>query len=81
MYLSSKNIGDENYLAGETINVNVSERTLPQIKVIRPDNREDFINMDENLRTDFVSYGSTFTAGNYKFFSGEKLLISSKCKY
>jgi hypothetical protein len=74
MYLSSKNIGDENYLAGETINVNVSERTLPQIKVIRPDNREDFINMDENLRTDFVSYGSTFTSGNYKFFSGAKLL-------
>lgn len=74
MYLSSKNIGDENYLAGETINVNVSERTLPQVKVIRPDNREDFINMDENQRTDFVSYGSTFTAGNYKFFSGDKLV-------
>jgi len=77
MYLSSKNIGDENYLAGEMINVNVSERTLPQIKVIRPDNREDFINMDENLKTDFVSYGSTFTSGNYKFFSGEKLLTLS----
>ena len=25
MYLSTKNNGDENYLAGETINVNVSE--------------------------------------------------------
>jgi hypothetical protein len=74
MYLSSKNIGDENYLAGEMINVNVSDRTVPQIKVIRPDNREDFINMDENLRTDFVSYGSTFTTGNYKFLSGDKLL-------
>jgi len=74
MYLSSKNIGDENYLAGETINVNVSDRTLPQIKVIRPDNREDFINMDENQRTDFVSYSSTFTAGNYKFFSGDELV-------
>ena len=33
--------------------------------------------MDENLRTDFVSYGSTFTAGNYKFFSGAKLLTLS----
>ena len=74
MYLSSKNIGDENYLAGETINVNVSERTLPQIKIVRPDNSEDFINMIENQRTDFISYSSTSLAGGYKFFSGEKLI-------
>ncbi|NWG26990.1 MAG: BatA domain-containing protein [Ignavibacteriaceae bacterium] len=76
MYLSSKNIGDENYIAGEIINVNVSERTLPQIKVVRPDNKEDFINMDENQLSDFISYSSTFTGGNYKFFSGEKLLAT-----
>ncbi len=63
MYLSSKNISDANYLAGETINVNVSERTLPQIKVVRPDNSEDFINMDENQRSDFISYSSTFAVG------------------
>ena len=74
MYLSSKNISDVDYLAGETIYVNVSDRTLPQIKIIRSDNREDFINMDEAQRSDFVSYTSTFTAGNYKFFSGENLL-------
>jgi hypothetical protein len=76
MYLSSKNIGDENYIAGEIINVNVSERTLPQIKVVRPDNKEDFINMDENQLSDFISYSTTFTSGNYKFFSCEKLLAT-----
>jgi uncharacterized membrane protein len=74
MYLSTGNKSEASYLAGETINVNVSERTLPQIKVIRPDNREDFITLDETQRTDFISYSSTSTAGNYKFFSGDKLV-------
>ncbi len=77
MYLSAFLKSDAIYLAGETINVNVSERTLPQIKVVRPDNREDFINMEENQRTDFISYSSTLLAGSYKFFSGEKLLASA----
>jgi hypothetical protein len=76
MYLSSKNIGDENYLAGETININVSERTLPQIKVVRPDKSEDFININENQTLDFISYSSTSFSGSYKFYSSEKLLAS-----
>jgi uncharacterized membrane protein len=77
MYLSTKNISDANFLAGETINVNVSERSLPQIKIVRPDNREDLITLNENQRSDFISYSSTSAAGNYKFFSGEKLLTQS----
>jgi uncharacterized membrane protein len=76
MYLSTGKKSETSYLAGETINVNVSERTLPQIEVVRPDNSEDFFNMIENQRTDFISYSSTSLAGNYKFFSGEKLLAS-----
>ena len=42
MYLSTKNSNDKNFLAGETINVNVSERTLPQIKVVKPDNNRRY---------------------------------------
>jgi hypothetical protein len=76
MYLSSKNVSDVDYLTGEPINVNVSDRTLPQIKIIRPDNREDFINMEEDQRSDFVSYSSTFISGNYKFLSGDKPLVT-----
>jgi len=77
MYLSTNNKSEANYLAGEIINLNVSERTLPQIKVMRPDNSEDFINMNENQVTDFISYSSTSISGSYKFLSGEKLLASS----
>jgi hypothetical protein len=77
MYLSAYNKSEVNYFAGESINVNVSERTLPQIKVVRPDNSEEFINIDENQKTDFISYSLTSLAGSYKFYSGEKLVASA----
>jgi hypothetical protein len=76
MYLSTNDKSEAGSLTGETVNVNVSERTLPQIKVVRPDNREEFVNMDEGQRSDFLSYNSTSIAGNFKFFSGEKLLAT-----
>ncbi|HEY6435423.1 MAG TPA: hypothetical protein VIY47_02455, partial [Ignavibacteriaceae bacterium] len=76
MYLSTNNKSDANVLAGETITLNVLERTLPQIKVIRPDKSEDFINIDANQTSDFISYSSTSISGSYKFFSGGKLLAS-----
>jgi len=74
MYLSSKNSDGKNYFAGETINVNVSERTLPQIKVLKPDNNQDIININSKQTTNFISYNNTFLTGNYRFFSGDKLL-------
>jgi uncharacterized membrane protein len=77
MYLSTKNSGDKNYLAGETININISERTLPQIKVIKPDNNQEVISIDAHQSTNFVSYNNTFIAGNYRFLSGEKLLSAA----
>ncbi|MCE7856202.1 MAG: VWA domain-containing protein, partial [Ignavibacteria bacterium CHB3] len=63
MYLSAYNKNEVNYFAGETINVNVAERTLPQIKIVRPDKSEDFINIDENQTSDFISYAATSLAG------------------
>lgn len=77
MYLSPYNKSEANYLAGEIVNVNVSERTLPQIRVVRPDKSEDFINIDEKQTSDFISYSATSLSGSYKFYSGEKLLASA----
>jgi uncharacterized membrane protein len=74
MYLSTKNTSDKDYLAGEKLNINISERTLPQIKVMRPENTEEIVNLDPNFNSDFFSYDNTFITGNYKFFSGDKLL-------
>ena len=74
MYLSTKDNVENNYFAGETINVNVSERTLPQIRVVKPDQTEEIINIEGEQNTNFISYDETFVTGNYRFYSGDKLL-------
>lgn len=77
MYISSENNGDENYLAGETINVNVSERTLPQIQIVKPDATEEIINIEGDQIINFISYDQTFVTGNYKFYSGDKIIATA----
>jgi hypothetical protein len=74
LYLSTKNTDSKSYYAGDLININISERTLPQIKVIRPDKTEEIINLAPDFGSDFISYTNTYIVGNYKFFSGDKLL-------
>jgi uncharacterized membrane protein len=73
-YLSSKNKSKAGYLAGEKINVNIAGRNLPQIRIEKPGNREDLINLVENRGSDFLLYPATDYAGIYEFYSGEKLL-------
>ncbi len=89
-YLSSKNKSETDYLAGEKINVNISTRNLPQIRIEKPGKQEDLINLAENTGSDFLFYSATDYAGIYKFYSGEKLLdnvsvntdpVESKIKY
>jgi uncharacterized membrane protein len=73
-YLSSKNKSETDYLAGEKINVNISTRNLPQIRIEKPGKQEDLINLEENTGSDFLVYPATNYAGIYKFYSGDKLL-------
>ncbi|RKY99330.1 MAG: hypothetical protein DRQ13_02500 [Ignavibacteriae bacterium] len=73
-YLSSKNKSEADYLAGEKINVNISNRNLPQIRIEKPGKQEDLINLTENTDSDFLLYSATHKAGIYKFYSGENLL-------
>ena len=89
-YLSSKNKSETEYLTGEKINVNISTRNLSQIRIEKPGNQEDLINLEENTGSDFLVYPTTNYAGIYKFYSGEKLLdnvsvntdpVESKIKY
>lgn len=73
-YLSSKNKSKADYLTGEKINVNISGRNLPQIRIEKPGNQEDLINLTENTDSDFLLYSATHKVGIYKFYSGENLL-------
>jgi hypothetical protein len=73
-YLASKERASIEYIAGSSIDVNLSGLSLPQIKILTPDNNEEFINLDEG--NNFLSYNRTDAAGNYKIYSGDNLINS-----
>jgi len=73
-YLASKNETEKKYYAGETIDINLSNRSITQVKIERPDKTDEFINPDEVTATDFFSYSNTDLAGLFKVYSGEELI-------
>ncbi len=70
-YLAFINERGGDYLAGETVNINLGSRFLPQVKIQRPDNAQEFFKVDNGREA--VSYRQTNLAGFYKIYSGEKL--------
>lgn len=70
-YLSSKEREENIFLAGEEVNINLKNTNVSQIKILRPDKSDEFINPNDNLRSDYLAYSNTSNAGNYKFYSGE----------
>ncbi|MFZ1517626.1 MAG: BatA domain-containing protein [Ignavibacteriaceae bacterium] len=70
-YLSSKERDENIFLAGDEVNINLKNTNVSQIKILRPDKSDEFINLSENLRNDYLAYSNTNTAGSYKFYSGD----------
>ena len=73
IYLSAEDRSEAEYIVGEQLNINISRRTLPVIKVVRPDRSEDLINLNGN-DSDFLNYSKTYLSGNYTIYSGVDLL-------
>jgi hypothetical protein len=73
-YLSSKEREQNIFLAGDEVNVNLQNTNASQIKIIRPDKTEEFINLTENLGRDYLAFSNTNSAGSYKFYSGENII-------
>jgi uncharacterized membrane protein len=71
VYLSSKEREENVFLAGEEVSVNLRNSNPSQIKVIRPDNSQEFINLKESNLKDYLIYSNTNLAGIYKFYSGD----------
>jgi uncharacterized membrane protein len=73
-YLSSKDQPDTNLFAGNNIELDVSKYPLKQIKVVKPGKQEEIINLNEDENKNYFVYSNTNETGNYKFYSGEKLV-------
>ncbi|HEX2961177.1 MAG TPA: BatA domain-containing protein [Ignavibacteriales bacterium] len=72
-YLASKDHKDASFTAGEMVTINLQMRALPQVKISRPDKTDEFINMG-NERQNYITYSNTNAAGNYRVFSGDRLI-------
>lgn len=46
----------------------------PQIKIIRPDKSEDFINLQDETSSNYYEYKKTDLAGSYTVYSGSKII-------
>jgi len=69
VYLSAEDRSEAEYIAGEPLNINISRRTLPVIKVVHPDRSEELINLNGSNSV-FLNYGKTYLSGNYNIYSG-----------
>lgn len=74
VYLAAKEREQFVFSAGEQISINLKGTNQSQIKIVRPDESEEFISLNENSTKDYLVYSNTSTAGNYKFYSGDKLI-------
>lgn len=69
-YLASKDQSDEEHFAGDAVDLNVAGQTLPQLKVVRPDGTEEFINLEDQNFANYIIYAETDLTGVYKVISG-----------
>lgn len=70
-YLSSENQNENQIIAGEPINLDLSKYPTGQIKVVKPDKNEEIINT--NNSNNFYTYTQTDELGIYKFYSQNEL--------
>ena len=79
-YLASKNSSENNYYAGDIINLNISNKAVSNVKIVRlasqggQDKLEDFINPEDIASSEYLTYSNTDFAGIFKIYSGEELI-------
>ena len=73
-YLTSNRSNTQKYMTGDNIEIDLSQFKLPQIKVVRPDKSEEFINLNTEEKYNFWNYKNSDLPGVYKFYSKDKLV-------
>ena len=74
LYQTMKNETGNNIIAGESFDIKIDNLGLPQIKIVKPDGTEEYINIDKADNRNYFSYSNTDQLGVYKCYSGEQLI-------
>ncbi|PKL90110.1 MAG: hypothetical protein CVV23_01840 [Ignavibacteriae bacterium HGW-Ignavibacteriae-2] len=72
-YLSSSNKINKNYIVGDILLVEATKIGSSQIKVVKTDNNEEFIQPQVKKTNNTFEYTNSDVLAVYKFFSGDKL--------
>lgn len=74
LYSASKTKEENNYLAGQEIVADISNHSVPQIVIQKPDGVKEFVNADSLSNKNFFTYSKSDETGTYEFYSENKLL-------
>ena len=74
LYQSSGGQLGQDITAGKGINISIQNLAYPQLKIVRPDNTEEFINPGELENNRFLDYNNTAEPGGYELYSGNELV-------
>jgi hypothetical protein len=69
-----KNESGKNVTAGDNIYIRINNLKLPQLKIVKPDATEEFVNLSELDNQNYFSYNKTDQLGIYQFYSGDELI-------
>jgi len=73
-YAASKDRNQNTFIAGENADINIGASGSQQIKIVKPDKSEEFINLENQRSGNYIVYNKTNVAGNYEIYSGDKLI-------
>ena len=72
--MASKDKTESEHLVESSINIDVSNQSLPQIKIDKPNKSEEYINLNEQNIPSYITYNNTNLPGNYLVYSGDKII-------
>jgi hypothetical protein len=71
LYLSYKSNGQQEYIAGDPVVINLSGKPVPQLNISKPDGTSETVNVSGE---DYLQYSGTGTAGIYTLSSNEVII-------
>ncbi|MCF8242980.1 MAG: BatA domain-containing protein [Melioribacteraceae bacterium] len=72
-YLVSNTNQNNDVKAGESISINISNLSVPKLKIVMPNSTEEYIDLQNNGQA-FFNYKNAVNSGIYKFYSDETLI-------
>jgi hypothetical protein len=79
-YLVSNNYERTQYITGQILSFSISKRISNQIRIVRPDNTEEIVNIQDS-KSNYYNYEKSNLPGIYKVYSNNSLIDTKAVNY